>query len=435
MSIKIKYAYLKDQTWMFRRNYPADVRFILGSQALKQSLRTSDPKTARTRASEVNARFDQIVATTRASGKASLELLAEAEAPLDPEQVWRQAADTLRSALDGERAALPAVAFQPSQRTVLRRKVDDLAAEYLRKRANELRPGGYKSVRYSVGLFVSAYGTKAASLLSQADGKRFTEQVSQLAPTIGKSQRTRNKDMAALLKFSAQEKSRITARTQKRIVSQVSCFLRWAVKEGHIAANPFALVEVDQRVRPAPYAVPTDNDVRRLLSETDHSLHRVILFCLLTGMRAGEAVGLLRDDLVTKGNLGVFALVRPNRLRELKTDASERVVPLHGVLQDQLQHLPAAGPLFPDLTVPLVTKRFATLRRRLGVDRPGLVFHSTRKWFITQCERTGVPEHFTASLVGHQSARSENRLTYSIYSAGISDEQKRAIVDSLRLPA
>ena len=40
-----------------------------------------------------------------------------------------------------------------------------------------------------------------------------------------------------------------------------------------------------------------------------------------------------------------------------------------------------------------------------------------------------VPEHFTASLVGHQSARSENRLTYSIYSAGISDEQKRGIID------
>ena len=68
------------------------------------------------------------------------------------------------------------------------------------------------------------------------------------------------------------------------------------------------------------------------------------------------------------------------------------------------------------------------------MERPGLVFHSTRKWFITQCERTGVPEHFTASLVGHKSARSENKLTYGIYSAGISDEQKRSIVDQIRLP-
>jgi integrase len=89
---------------------------------------------------------------------------------------------------------------------------------------------------------------------------------------------------------------------------------------------------------------------------------------------------------------------------------------------------------FLGLTVSMVTKEFAKFRAELGIDRPGLVFHSTRKWFITQCERTGVPEHFTASLVGHQSARSENRLTYGIYSAGISDEQKRAIVDGIRLP-
>ena len=81
-----------------------------------------------------------------------------------------------------------------------------------------------------------------------------------------------------------------------------------------------------------------------------------------------------------------------------------------------------------------VTKRFAVVREKLGLERPGLVFHSTRKWFITQCERTGVPEHFTASLVGHKSARSENGITYSIYSAGISDEQKRGIVDQIRLP-
>jgi len=166
----------------------------------------------------------------------------------------------------------------------------------------------------------------------------------------------------------------------------------------------------------------------------DHHIHGVLLFCLLSGMRAGEAAGLVRDDLVSKGNLGTFAHVRPNALRELKTDASERLVPVHSVLEDLLATLPAEGALFPDLTVNIVTKRFADLRRRLDVARPGLVFHSTRKWFITQCERTGVPEHFTASIVGHQSARSENKLTYSIYSAGISDEQKRAIVDQIRLP-
>ena len=62
------------------------------------------------------------------------------------------------------------------------------------------------------------------------------------------------------------------------------------------------------------------------------------------------------------------------------------------------------------------------------------MFHSTRKWFITQCERTGITEHYTATLVGHHSARSANKLTYALYSGGISDAQKREIVDGIRLP-
>tara|TARA_B100000787_G_scaffold158446_1_gene135879 strand:- start:2198 stop:2488 length:291 start_codon:yes stop_codon:yes gene_type:complete len=36
--------------------------------------------------------------------------------------------------------------------------------------------------------------------------------------------------------------------------------------------------------------------------------------------------------------------------------------------------------------------------------------------------------------VGHHSARSANKLTYGLYSAGVSDMQKREIVEAVRLP-
>ncbi len=251
---------------------------------------------------------------------------------------------------------------------------------------------------------------------------------------IGKSERTRGLSLDQLVAYSSRGTVTIKARTQRRIWSQVNHFLDWVVYEGHLEVNPFRTVPFDRKVRPQPYAVPTDEEVVRLLGAKDRDLHPVLLTCLLTGLRAGEAVGLLREDLVTKGNLGCFIHVQPNELRLLKTDAAERLVPVHPVLDEMFRQLPSSGPLFPDLTVAHVTKGFARLRRRLGLERPGLVFHSTRKWFITQCERTGVPEHFTASLVGHKSARSENGITYGIYSAGISDEQRRSIVDQIRLP-
>lgn len=63
-----------------------------------------------------------------------------------------------------------------------------------------------------------------------------------------------------------------------------------------------------------------------------------------------------------------------------------------------------------------------TLRNTAFLFRPGS-YKSVR-----------FPEHFTATLVGHHSARSANKLTYGLYSAGISDEQKREIVEGVRLP-
>ena len=171
-----------------------------------------------------------------------------------------------------------------------------------------------------------------------------------------------------------------------------------------------------------------------LLQAKDRVLSSALLFGLLTGMRSGEICGLFANDVISKENLGRFIRIQPNELRQLKSKAAEREVPLHTKLEQLLDaSLPQKGRLFPTLTVDKVVKAYAKLR----ITYPtltGTVFHSSRKWFITQCERTGVPEHYTASLVGHHTARSANKLTYALYSAGISDAQKRGIIDGIRLP-
>lgn len=424
MSASIKYAYLKGHTWLYRRHYPRDVALVTGTTAVKQSLKTGDPVTARVRAAELNARFEVQVESVRNHAEATLALPGWAEQP-------EAALDHLRATLDASGATM--VFSRP---TVIEKVgIGGSVRDYLNRRSSELRPSGFKSVRYSVGLFSSKYGERSVDSLGRAEGREFLTTITRLSPLVGRSETTRGLSLDQLVAFSARGSVRITVRTQKRIWSQVNHWLDSCVYNGVIEANPFKTVQFDQKVRPRPYAVVTDEEVTQLLRAQDQLLHPMLLTCLLTGMRAGEAAGLLREDLVAKGNLGSFVHVRPNHLRLLKTDAAERLVPVHPALDGVFQGLPGDGPLFPELTVNQVTKAFAKLRERLRLERPGLVFHSTRKWFITQCERTGVPEHFTASLVGHQSARSENRITYGIYSAGISDEQKRVIVDQIRLPA
>lgn len=402
MSIRIQYAYLKEQTWLYRRNYPTELKPVLG-QAFKQSLKTGDARVAKARAAEVNAKYEEIVT------KAKAGQVVEKPQPV---------------------RVLPTV-FSPVV-IVGRVTVGEMGKQYLNRRSGELQHGGFKSVRFSVGLFISAYGSRPIGAISREEAVAFTRRVAALSANVGKSYKTKGYGLDRLVALSGQDK--ISPQTQRRTVGQVSHFMDWAVYEGQLASNPFATVRVDAKGKPKSYIAMTDDDVRRLMALADPRIGDLLTFCLLSGMRAGEAAGLVGADLVWKGNLGWFAWIRPNEVRSLKTDAAERLIPLHSALTERLDALPKDGRLFPDLSVNMVTKRFSVLRAELRITRPGLVFHSTRKWFVTQCERAGVPEHFTASIVGHQSARSENRMTYGIYSAGISDEQKRDIVERVGLP-
>ncbi len=425
-SARIRYAYLKGQTWLYRRNYPKEVAAFLGQQALKQSLKTSDAKVARLRAAEVNANYEDTVQKVLSGAK---------DLPLSTTETdgWASSSELALARLRSTLELSGAVTYK--QGVLPKLTVRAATRRYLILRQRELRPSGFKSVRYSVELFRSKYGELKLSQLTRDQGREFLSLIARLSPHIGKSERTRGLSLEACVNWSDNGLAKITGRTQRRIWSQVNHWLNWCVYEGELEANPFQSVRFEQKVKHNPYAVPTDEEVRKLLARRDREIGHVFLLCILSGMRAGEAAGLVREDLVLKGNLGQFFYVRPNELRLLKTDAAERLVPVHCALEPILSSLPSSGPLFPGLKVNDITKRFATLRKALRMERPGLVFHSTRKWFITQCERTGVPEHFTASLVGHKSARSENGITYSIYSAGISDEQKRDIVDQIRLPA
>lgn len=319
MSVRIQYAYLKQQTWLYRRNYPRELQAVLG-QAMKQSLKTGDARVARARAAEVNAKYDEVIS------RAKQVQVVEKPAPV---------------------VVTPPV-FSPVV-IVGRRTVRELARLCLNRRLGELQHGGFKSVRFSAGLFVSAYGARPIGAIPREDALIFVRKVALLGRHTGKSWRTRGYGLDQLAEASRGEK--ITARTQRRTIGQVGHFLDWAVYEGELVSNPFSTVRVEAKGRNRSYAALTEAEVRALLAQEDPGIGDVLAFCLLTGMRAGEAEGLVRDDLVWKGNLGWFAWIRLNEVRSLKTDAAEMLIPLHSALTPLLARLPQQGRLFPDPSV------------------------------------------------------------------------------------
>ena len=414
MSPQIKYAYKTHNTWVYRRTYPKALQEILGT-ALKQSLKTSDAREAKLRVAELNQTFTTIIKEAQAHALATPHT-APATAPQGPRlAVGRPRYQRARLVGDG--------------------LVADLAQAYLTEVSQRLRPGSCKSVRFALSLLTSHLGKHAVGDLSLTQGKEVLGYISRLSSNVRKYREGKEAGLSELAAISrAQEGITLTPQTQARILKQMSQFLDWCVGEGELEANPWEALKVKDRPEVHPHEVLTDKQVSVLLGAKDSVLHSALLFGLLTGMRSGEICGLMAEDVTAKGNLGRFISIKPNAVRLLKSKAAEREVPLHGVLEQLLDTaLPRAGRLFPYLTVDKVVKRYAYLRR-LHPELHGTVFHSTRKWFITQCERTGVPEHFTASLVGHHSARSANKLTYGLYSAGISDAQKREIVEGIRLP-
>jgi hypothetical protein len=150
MSARIQYAYLKQQTWLFRRNYPKELQPVLG-QAYKQSLKTGDARVAKARAAEVNAKYEEIISKAKAGGVIE-----------KPEPV-----------------RIVAPAFAPIT-IVGKVTVAELAKQYLNRRSNELQHGGFKSVRFSVGLFVSAYGARPIGAVSREDALAFIRKVATL---------------------------------------------------------------------------------------------------------------------------------------------------------------------------------------------------------------------------------------------------------------
>ena len=440
MSTRITYASLQHNTWVYRRTYPRHLQPLLGS-SLKQSLKTADAQVAKARVEELNATFAKVVSEAETSlrdGYKSEGLHPQTNALSNAPNTTTTTPDTVQLNVTRPRYA----------RVLLRgdKTVADLAKTYLEEQSNRLRPGSYKSVRFAMELLSSHLGSTSLNDLTCAQGREVLTLIGRLSPNIRKYRVAWAQPLEQLATLSEElEGHPLTAKTQGRIWEQMTGFLAWAVQQGELSADPWDTLTVTSKPETQPHAVLTDEQVALLLTIVSErsQFYWALLFGLLAGLRSGELCGLTLSDIHRKGNLGRFVRICPNQHRPLKSKAADREVPLHPVLESYLDGRGVtASPsdtttpeerLFPRLSVDRVVKAYAKLRTNHPALQ-GTVFHSTRKWFVTQCERTGTPEHFTATLVGHASARSANRLTYGLYSGGISDEQKRRIVDGVRLP-
>ena len=181
MSIQIKYAYNRHNTWVYRRTYPQHLKPLLGS-SLKQSLKTADAKTAKARVAELNQTFTNIVK--------GAEQHVSADTGKDP----------ANSTDNSVRVPVARPRYHHA-RFVGERLVKDLAAAYLTYQSERLRPGSYKAIRFSTALSVSHLGATKLGDVTQVKCREVLSLIAQLSPNVRKHAKAKGASLTQLAKL------------------------------------------------------------------------------------------------------------------------------------------------------------------------------------------------------------------------------------------
>ena len=121
--------------------------------------------------------------------------------------------------------------------------------------------------------------------------------------------------------------------TVKRVFSSIRSIINLAIKEHGLDGNngflgtfiPDGLRETTRK----PIPVDVIRDIQKTCTEMDDDLRWLIALLSDTGMRLGEAVGLLKSDIILDTDAPHLNLT-PHPWRRLKTSGSERKIPLVG---------------------------------------------------------------------------------------------------------
>ena len=122
-------------------------------------------------------------------------------------------------------------------------------------------------------------------------------------------------------------------KTVKRVFSSIRAIINLAIaEEGLDCSNAFAKTyfpDDDNAQSRQPISIQDIKKVQSLCRETDDEMRWLIALISDTGMRLGEAAGLLKKDIKLNDRIPHVDL-KPHSWRSLKTKGSQRCIPLVG---------------------------------------------------------------------------------------------------------
>ncbi len=419
---------LRGRIWWVVKTVPPSLREAIGTTKLRINLKTSDLRQAQSKRYAALAQVEERLIDARNLHKLD-PLVAKAKSIRDYD--WEGEG---RAHWDEEVLGCP-------KQFAIDQVIDELEYKVPERelvRFSALARGEYVPVTEYLEKWLRQENIKATT---KAEKRKAVTELTAWKSTLT-LQETDRKTAGEFVEYLSNS---LAPRTVNKYLTGLSSYWGWLLKRGHVKGdNPWH----NQRLKPR--RLPRDKRQRPFtdeelvtLFESDPSarLRDVMLIAALSGMRLHEIGDLTVGDCAN----GAF------NVRQAKTKAGERIVPIHPQLNQLIQRRcegkPIGAFLFDELPerqedalrkrAAPVSQEFGRYTRVLGIAvfvegsaRSLIDFHSFRRWFITRAEQANQPKHIIEAVVGHE----RGSIALDVYSAGPAVHQLRACVEAVQLP-
>ncbi len=204
-----------------------------------------------------------------------------------------------------------------------------------------------------------------------------------------------------------------------------------------IATNPMTLVRQSAKREKLPDVLELD-ELKKLLAELENPARALVFLTAATGLRVSEALGLKWSDVdFAAGEIRLSRAVVHQHVGDMKTEASQKPVPMDGALLDALQDwsrqapyrqmgdwvfaspdMDGKQPYWPETPLKCYVHPAA---KRVGITK-ALGWHSFRRTFATLLKGGGEDVKTVQELMRH----ANGRLTLDVYAQALTPAKRAA---------
>lgn len=332
---------------------------------------------------------------------------------------------------------------KPVRRQEFEPSFNELANEYLRlwKTQTGLKESNTEQQkRATFALFAGYWQDRPIRSIGRPDAARFMDALRHLDGSWARSPAARAMSWDDLQRtFGGRDKG-LSDATRNRHAATLQALWEWASERGYAEGrNPFSGHRARLRagINVKGYRPWEPEELGRLFEPGPKrgDLREIMLVALYSGMRLDEIAGL------TWGNLREVEGVSVIDIRDAKTPAGERLVPIHPAIQrlfssvhdkERTQRIwPGFNPEGPGKKAGADAGReFTRFKQGLGYTDRAKAFHSFRKNAVAQWEAASIPQTEVAQIVGHE----KKGITFGVYGQGVSIKRRAEIVALLTYP-